>query len=347
MNNCRRLSVIFLLFLQTAFVINCTAQIFSVEIIHKPDASSDSSIYDIIRIDEEKFLMTGKNGYLQIIDSENNLFKVSHSGIHTHLLKAVNFGKNHVIIGGTNGTLVSLDKKSDSISVTQIPHFANACFYDILVVNDSCLVLAGGSNKIVDAKICLPRGFIIETSDNGKTWNYVFRNPFRMVWDIEKDSKNNLLASTYSPFNTKIINFKENIQKTAFKCKTLVHNIEFGPNDSSFVLAGARNHNYKNTASLLKVDNQEVVLEKDLSKGGMFWDLTSIGDKYFAVGYGGMIYRIDQNGNIDSYDTNTHESLYELIEISETSFYAVGSNQTILKVNILENTPELTEKVNP
>lgn len=322
------------------------AQIFSVEVIHSPDKNSDSSIYDIIKIDDTRYLMSGKNGFLQIIDSENRLHQLNRP-TNSSLLKAVKFGENKVIVAGTDGILLIIDKESDSIIVKQLPEFANDCFYDLLVINDSSLVLAGGHNKMVKAKKSLPRGFIIETNDFGETWNYVFRNPFRMVWDIEKDSKNSLIASTYSPFNTKIINIKQNFRNTILKCKTLVHNIELGPDDSTCFLAGSRKHNYKKTASVLKLNKEKVVLKKEFENKGMFWDLTRIGDYYFAVGYGGMIYRIDQEGNLDAFDTHTHESLYELVQITENSFFTVGSNQTILKVNILKNTSDLANVVIP
>jgi hypothetical protein len=162
-----------------------------------------------------------------------------------------------------------------------------------------------------------------------------------MVWDIENDSKNNLVASTYSPFNTKIIHIKQNMKNTAIKCKTLVHNIEIDNHDSTYVLAGSRKHDYKNSASFVKTTNEKIIIQKELQNSGTFWDLIRIGDHYFAVGYGGMIYRIDQNGNIDSFKTYIKESLYELVEIDKSSFFIVGSNQTILKVNILNQTTSI------
>jgi hypothetical protein len=338
-----KLIALFFLLLNLRFCAH--AQVFSVEIIHKPDLSSDSSIYDIIKIEDGKYLMTGKNGYLQIMDSENNKYKIEYPSINSNLLKAVNYGDNTVVIGGTNGTLIIYNKVSETTITKQIPHFSNVCFYDLANINDTCLILAGGNNKIAEAKKRLPRGFIIETHDLGETWEYVYKNPVRMVWAIGTDSKNSIVASTYSPFNTKIFNFKTNLKQTFLRCKTLVHAIEIESGDSVLVLAGAKKHNYRNSATVIKINKQEIELNKELTSNGMFWGIKRIGNYYCAVGYGGLIYRIDDSGNIEMFDTQMKESLYELIKINDESFFVVGSNQTILKINMLQQTANIPPEV--
>jgi hypothetical protein len=312
----------------------CNSQVITVNTVKMPNTSGDSSIYDIIKISSDKYLMTGKQGYMEYIDSNTILHSFSHQVINSSLLKAEYLGNNKTLVGGTGGTLILIDESKNTLTIKQIPHFSYACFYDILMLNDSCILLAGGNKGIAEAKKKLPRGFIIATTDFGETWEYIYRNPCRMVWDIDKDSRNNIFASTYSPINTKILKFSEFKKNTLIKCKSLFHSIDINSNDTSLLAVGSESHSDRKTASVLRINNQKLSYIEKLKSTGIFWDIKPVGKYYLACGSSGMLYVIGEKGEVTPFDTKVKENLYCLIEINSNSFYAVGSNQTILKVDI-------------
>jgi hypothetical protein len=310
----------------------CKAQVVSVNTILAPNASGDSSIYDIISINDGLFLMAGKQGFVSCIDSNNTIRSVASPTFNMSLLKAENLGQQQIALGSTSGMLLLIDSALAVCQVKQIHHFKYACFYDLLKLNDSCLLIAGGNKKLINARKKLPRGFIIVTYDNGETWKYIYRNPFRMVWDIDADGENILYAASYSPFNTKILEFSGFRKKTLIKLKSLIHSIAINPGDTSIMLAGAKSHRDRTNASLMRIYNNEVIPIETQANAGTLWDIKHIDGYYIACGSQGMIYIIGSDGNFTPFETKTKENLYCLVAINNKSFYAVGSNQTIIKV---------------
>ncbi|GAB4409854.1 MAG: hypothetical protein OHK0039_13770 [Bacteroidia bacterium] len=167
---------------------------------------SDSSLYEVARIDASTWWIAGENGLLRSVDSSGRCRVLSLPGSPVNLLRIRPAGR-FVFVAGDQGTLFRYDKMHDSWQRWFLgARYRRSSFYDLLVLPDGDLLLAGGHQEIAKGKLALPRGFILQI-DSACTREPVVRwsRPQGFVWALAADSSGTVYASTYDGLHSRLI----------------------------------------------------------------------------------------------------------------------------------------------
>ncbi len=309
------------------------AQMIELSIIQNP-LEDDSSYYDINKFDDDNFWIVGKNGVINNIDKEGNIESVKYPNKGLNLYQVKNMGNDLTIICGDKGSIYFYDKQNKSWLFKQIPNYEHRCFYSMSVVNDSTAFICGGHRRIGTAKKAIPNGFILKTSDKGKTWTEVYQNMTAMVWSVNYNkSLKKIYAICYSPCKSKIICSDENGTKwiSVFKdIKGLFHDFIFTANEQ-MMLVGSKSHKFNNNSKIIQPELNTFFTS---FKHGTLWDLTKLGNTFIACGYLGATCYKKSNGEWFFLKNPLNTNLYEFAIIDNNSAYIIGSWKTILKISI-------------
>ena len=302
--------------------------------------SGDSSYYDIFALNNNEFWIGGKHGILNRLDSTGNISKVSYPGEGEHILNINAFNENKIIVTADKGVLYLHDRKTNTWEKKRLQQFSGRTFYSIQIVNDSVAFICGGSSQVSFGQKAIPWGFILKSSDQGKSWEKVYSSPFHMVWDLTFDAKSNrIYASLFSPLGGKIISSNSehiNWQSEKIEGNNLFHSISY--RDNNLILAGMETGTKRDKGILI----EKIKLEFKEVAG--FWSYNF--NEYFEVltsSGGTFLFKAARSANYNIVKTEIPLNLYEAAFINDRQLFIIGSRQTILKID-LQAAPLSTHK---
>ncbi|MCP9769181.1 hypothetical protein EGI22_14780 [Lacihabitans sp. LS3-19] len=307
------------------------AQDISVDILQQGSSFSDSSYYDIAKV-EDKFWICGKYGILKSIDKNGKIENIEYPSENLDIYKLENLSDETLIASGDKGTVYFHDIKTKKWRTVKVKGYENACFYNLTVDYKKNIYLSGGNSKIAHSGKTVPNGFILVSSDMGKTWTRIYHNLFNMVWCVKVNPYDQkVYALMYSPNKTDMFVYEN--QKWNKKQKlgnSIFHEIQF-ESESQFVATGG----WIGKKGRIYTSSHKKIIEGS----GLLWGRVK-NEKYtLYTGCNGNIILDQNNSNLILHHTslNLPFSLYEAIFIDENSAYAIGSGRTLLKINIKEN----------
>ena len=293
--------------------------------------ANDSSYYDIFKINNNEFWIGGKYGILKKVDSTGNISEIIYPNSGDHILSINKFDSNTVVVTGDKGLILTYDKHLDKWHKRYLNGFKNSSFYRFLTVNDSTAYIAGGSSVVAFGGKNLPKGFILKTTDKGKSWKKIYSNLINMVWDIvyvPADDK--IYASIFSPFRGNIITSSgdKDWQKLNIGKGMLIHT--FSINQGSFILGGTSKKSInkigivRDTYANYGITNNEA---------GSIWSVYSSTDTDLITASNGFLYYRRNNDEVVTLKTAINYNLYESSRINNNSFYIIGSKKTLIRLN--------------
>lgn len=302
----------------------------NIQVLQQGTSYSDSSYYDIIPVGD-KFWIGGKYGTLKSIDAEGNLSNISYPSENVDIYKLDHFDKENLIISGDKGVVYKHNLTTNTWEIVKIKGYEKACFYNLTVVNDSTAFICGGNSAIAHSEKTIPFGFILKTTDKGKTWKRVYKNAFKMVWCVkynEFDKK--VYALMYTPNKTHLYAFEnEQWEKKQKIGNSIFHEIQF-ENSKGFIAMGGW------MGKKGRIHNQKQKLE--IPTSGLLWGRVA-NEKYeIYSACNGQVVLGDKTGNYKVFGEKLNKAfnIYETVFTSPTTAISIGSARTILLLKIVE-----------
>ncbi len=279
-----------------------------------------TSYYDVFQASNKNIYLCGKNGvFATYINDSIKLIKL----LPTHLYKIIELPNSQLLITGNKGFIFFYDIINNTITEHKLYGYEYASLYNAHFVSNK-IYLCGGATAISAGKKTIPRGFVLVSIDNGKTWSKEYKSLTHMVWDVH-ESKNQLSILTYAPWGTNYRNL--NTKKNIFKKKIILHQ---------------RILNQENTfcgGTYTKKDKSGLLITADGKQfkfNNFCWSGLAI-DKYILTTHSkGDIYLV--NPLTEKHINYNHQikpvNLYESINIGDNQFIVVGNSNTVLKVKV-------------
>lgn len=307
------------------------AQELSIQVLQQGTTYDDSSYYDIIKVGEN-FWVGGKYGTLKLMDKEGNLSNIEYPNQNLDIYKFDKFDENNIIACGDKGVVYKHNLQSKTWETIRVKGYEKACFYNMVVADKNTAYICGGNSAIAHSEKTVPLGFVLKSTDAGKTWQRIYLNPFKMVWCVkynEFDGK--VYALTYTPNRTNLIALEG--EKWAKKAKignSIFHEIQF-LNKDEYVATGG----WMGKMGRIYRNKQKVVIPN----AGLIWGRVSNQKYDLYSGCDGKIVLDDKKGNYRVFGTKLNKAfnIYEAVFTSENTAIAIGSARTILKIQITDN----------
>ncbi|MEL7340462.1 MAG: hypothetical protein AAGM67_08260, partial [Bacteroidota bacterium] len=272
---------------------------------------SDSSYYDIAAIGNGLFWAAGENGLLQQIDSEGNVQRLAFPEGEINLLKILPT-EDAIFIGGDQGTIFRYDRRGQSFERSYFgKDFAKRCFYDMMLMDDGTLLVAGGNQKIAKAGKTLPKGFIAKVDPSLKTSpSIVWESAIHFVWSLERpgDDSKEYIAAAYSGFQTAILSSinEANTWQKKSHVPALVHHLHW--NGEEMYYSGVKNMIFHSNGRVGKLNGDKI----ELADEGCVWSLLELNGKLHALTYNGTLGEIEPiSATIQKRYRATTSPLYE------------------------------------
>jgi photosystem II stability/assembly factor-like uncharacterized protein len=306
----------------------------------------ETSFYDIYKVSDNNFFVACKNGILAQIDSLGNLSQVDIPAQSNNLLKIERFNDSTLIVVGDQGSINIYRQSSNTWELIQLSAYKGSAFYSLTTDEQNSIYINGGASKIACGEKAIPKGFVLKSTDGGKSWEKIYSKTSRMVWDIQYNKTDNkLYAITYAPWGSKLIcsdNHGKSWKTLAKSAKRdLFHALQIDENGKLFITGG----NYNNSGgqgAVYEYANKQIIKH---SGSYFMWDLES--NQYIDIATcskGWLMFRLKNNpdNSWQEIHSNANYNLYEVCKISETSFWLVGSKKTLIKFSI--DSPSTTLK---
>ena len=308
------------------------AQEVHIQVLQQGTTFKDSSYYDIVPVGND-YWIGGKYGILKSSDSEGNLSDIAYPNQHVDIYKIDRFDPQHLIACADKGIVYKHDLVAKTWEVVQVKGYEKACFYNMAVVNDSTAFVCGGNTAIAHSQKTIPLGFILKTTDRGRTWRKVYSNAFKMVWCVKYNPHNQqVYALMYTPNRTHLYALeKERWQRKQKIGNSIFHEIQF-ENATDFVATGGwigkKGRIYRN--------NQKQIIKEV----GLIWGRVSNDRYHLYTACNGQIVLDTKSGNCKRFGVklNNRFSIYEAIFTSAHTALAIGSAQTLLHITVKEST---------
>lgn len=310
------------------------AQEVRIQVLQQGKTFKDSSYYDIVPVGG-RFWIGGKYGTLKASDAQGNLTDVPYPNQHVDIYKIDHFDAQNLIACADKGIIYKHNLGSRTWEIVKVKGYEKACFYNMAVVNDSTAFICGGNSAIAHSQKTIPKGFILKTTDRGRTWKKVYSNAFRMVWCVKYNPHNQqVYALMYTPNRTHLYSWaRERWQKIQKVGNSIFHEIQF-ENAKDYVATGGwigkKGRIHRNTQHL------------EINQSGLIWGRVS-NEKYeLYTACDGQVVLGDKSGNYKRFGVKLNDkfSIYEAIFTSENTALAIGSAQTLLHITI--QNPELS-----
>jgi hypothetical protein len=307
-----------------------------VKVLSVSHARNDSSFYDIKRTSRTTFWACGKYGILYELSEDGKLSKVNYPGQGKHLLKMDEFDADNAVLCGEGGFVYNYCRSENSWNVVKVKGYDNSTFYNICVIDANTAYVCGGKSKITRGQRTIPFGFILKSNDKGKTWKEVYHCATEMIWDMDYDKKSGIISAlTYSPFTkSRIISSPITVEEWNGSVVTynyLFH--EMFNDEGNLYLAGSKSGKiYSGDGSVFSSDGTNSLKRQT---DGLLWDIDANSDYLVSSACKGVFYVNKKGDNKwQRIDTGHPYNLYEIAFIDSDSFFLVGSNKLILKVNL-------------
>ncbi len=301
----------------------------SVSVLQHSDRS-DSSYYDAEQIATNEYWLVGKKGIISSTKDCKHFAAVNYPNKGVNILRIARFSKNHILLCADSGYIYHYYKKPGCWDVLRVKGYENKVFYNCAIVNDSVAYICGGNSAISQARIAIPGGFILKTKDKGITWKEIHSAPGSMFWDIDFDGKN-IVAVKYNVVGSRLLTFdidNDSIVKRSQLYSMLIH--ENLPGEA--LMAGGKNFNYKRNGCITTSVNAVNPMFQTI---GMIWDVEAVGHQIVASGSKGVVMIFDEmKGVFDKLNSVGEYNLYDILPINETKALMVGSNKTIVEVDL-------------
>ncbi len=284
----------------------------------------DSSYYDIAQVGPDEFWAAGENGVLKRIDSQGNIEHISWPYPPVNLLKIV-ANERYVYLGADQGSVFRYDKTDGTfIRSYYSQKFQKRCFYDMLLMEDGTLLLAGGNEKIAKAGKTLPQGFIARADPN---LNFdpvlVWSNPLQFVWSLlePQPGSQEYLATVYGGLQSTI--FSSVNAGATWQRKThipvLIHDLRWDAGE--VIYAGSKNFIFSRNGVIGTLNGNRQVLAEE----GCIWTTLTLGEKQLAFAYNGSVLVYEKGSQTRQKTLRpTASSLYEAVAISPEQVLVVG-----------------------
>ncbi|MEL7530422.1 MAG: hypothetical protein AAFN10_03900 [Bacteroidota bacterium] len=295
---------------------------------------SDSSYYDIASIGNGLFWAAGENGLLKEIDSNGNTRSLAFPEGEVNLLKIVPTSEA-IFIGGDQGMIFRYDRRSETFERSFFgKSFAKRCFYDMMVMDDGTLLVAGGNQKIAKAGKTLPKGFIAKVDPSLKFGpEIVWESAVHFVWSLERpgDESVEYIAAAYSGIQTVIlssINGATTWQKKGH-VPALVHHLHW--NGDVIYYSGVKNPLFSSNGRVGKLNGDKI----DLADEGCVWSLLELNGKLHALTFNGSIAELEPvSATVNKRYRPTTFSLYEAVAIDDQRALVVGHGQQLFLMDL-------------
>jgi len=322
-----------LLFLSFCFALNfVSAQSVTVSILQQGTGFSDSSYYDILKVNDENYWLVGKYGIISNYNLSGAITAVNYPSNHNDIYKIDKFDEQNFIACADKGNLYFYNTISKEWTSKQVAGFENSCFYNITVIDKKSALICGGRSAIAHSKKAIPNGFIIKTTDGGQTWTKVYSSPFKMIWSVDYNPENKQASAlVYVPNHTNLFSSSDegNTWKKNRKIgRGIYYDLETNKDKKQICYGGKINGNGR-----LQAGNEK---EVEFKESGLIWSKT-VSDNYeIMTACNGNILFSDNGADRQLIHTALADkfSLYKAAFVSATKAIVVGSGKTILLVNI-------------
>lgn len=309
---------------------NLSGQSLDIKILQQGTAYTDSSFYDIIEV-EDAYWIAGKYGILKSYTDESGLENISYPSRGVDIYKMAFNQKGELLAAGDQGVIYKYDLSEGSWKVKSLKGYEKSCFYNLTKAEDGTLYISGGNTKIAHSRKSIPRGFILRSTDNGNTWQEIYRNLFRMVWSVQENPfDHSLYALMYTPNKTHL--YELNGKGWAKREKignTIYHYIDWQSEDKYIASGG-----WIGKKGRIHLNQSEVVMENT----GLIWSRTENERYELYTACNGTLVLGNKKGEYQTFHKklNRSFSLYEAVFISPNEALVIGSARTLLKVKINE-----------
>lgn len=315
------------------FIAFCSAQAQEVriQVLKQGKTFKDSSFYDIVPVGN-RFWIGGKYGTLKSSDSLGNLTDVSYPNLHVDIYKIDRFDAQNLIACADQGVIYKHNLAAKTWEVIKVKGYEKSCFYNMAVVNDSTAFVCGGNTAIAHSQKTIPLGFILKSTDRGRTWRKVYSNAFRMVWCVKYNPHNQkVYALMYTPNRTHLYALENDRWQRKQKVgNSIFHEIQF-ENATDFVATGGwigkKGRIYSNTQ------------KKVINDAGLIWGRVSNHKYDLYTACNGQIVLDNKTGNYKRFGIKLNDqfSIYEAIFTSDHTALAIGSAQTLLHITVVDS----------
>lgn len=297
-----------------------------------------TSFYDIYPLNNNQFILAGKNGIISVCDAEGNINLLKETNNTANLLKSIRINDSLVMIIGDKGSIYTYNFIESSWNENNLKHFENKALYNICTDNSGSIYINGGHSKIACGKAAIPHGFIIKSVDGGKNWKKIYSRFSKMVWDIKFNPNDNKhYAIVYSPLGSKLICSSNNGKtwKTVLKSenKDLFHSLLI-TNDGKILIGGGSYTKNGGKGAIYEINGNKYIKHTTTY---FVWDIESSPEiDIVSCSKGWIVYRIKSNNNSNWQEMHStaNYNLYEVEKISDTSFLLGGSRKTLIRFDL-------------
>lgn len=295
---------------------------------------SDSSYYDIARIDANEFWVGGENGILTCLDTLGNMSHLSLPLRDRDILKIVPAG-NYVYVATDQGTIFRYNRAHDKWIYSDYSDqgFGKLTFYDLVVMNDGTIVVSGGHNKIAQGKVSMPKGFVATLDEELLgTPSIVWSHALMFVFTLEYDSvEDEVFFAAFNGISSQLFSSIDGAS-TFQRRQTipgLVHHLTFHQGEMWY--SGAKSFRYSRVGIAGKVGEEPLEMPGE----GCIWSLLPLQNKMYCLAFNGAI--VAPTDDFDAYSFKIRPSmtsLYEAASISGTKAFIIGHGRTILMIEV-------------
>ena len=292
---------------------------------------NDSSFYDIKKMTPNSFWVGGEKGILMEINSDFEKRYIPYPNQGVNILKIDKFSDNHYVLCADQGTIYHYYKNENKWEIQHLKGFKGKVIYNFATLNDKVAFICGGNSKIASSKKAIPNGFIYKTEDGGITWKKVYKSIGSMIWDLDVVD-NKIVALKYNLRGSRLITFNNQVNKIESKSrlyKILAHEY----NADLKMLVGANDFHIYNSGKIINC-----VSNKEISFKTLVWDIISFNSIKIGSSCSGKIVLINKAENFQKeIQCPSKFNLYGIISVNDNSVLLIGSNKTILKLQLNQN----------
>lgn len=302
---------------------------------------TDSSYYDVAQVGVGEFWVAGENGILKRVDEEGNVTNIALPFAPVNILKIV-ANEQYVYLGADQGMIIRYDKQAGTFKRSYYTQkFQKRCFYDMLLLEDGSLMVAGGHQKIAKAGKTLPHGFIAKAdADLNFDPEIVWSNALQFAWSLlaPEEGGKEYLASIYGGIQTTIfssINEGETWQRKAH-LPVLIHELRWEAGKVAY--SGSKNFFFtRNGITGTLGGNQRVWAEE-----GCIWTSMTVGEHQLSLANNGSIVISHKVSGMRKKTLRpAATALYEAVPLGGEKVLVVGHGRQMFVIDLAE---EILEK---